>query len=91
VSLKEALFGLIILIVPIAPVVLLAGAFYTYYAMNACITEVTRDDIVRSNMRFQIMETDCSTLGEDASVSVYGFNQAGGEKTLLFKYDPRIV
>jgi hypothetical protein len=29
---------------------------------------VRKDGISRSNMRFQITETDCSTLGEDASV-----------------------
>ena len=39
-------------------------------------------------LRFQISETDCSTLGEDASISVYGLNEKGGSRTLLFKYGP---
>jgi hypothetical protein len=52
------------------------------------MTEVRQDGIVRGNMRFQITETDCSTLGEDASVSVYGFGDPGSNRTLLFEYGP---
>jgi hypothetical protein len=58
------------------------------YAVNVCITEVRQDGIVRGNMQFQITETDCSTLGEDASVSVYGSADSGSGRTLLFKYGP---
>ena len=39
-------------------------------------------------MRFQITETDCSTLGEDASISVFGLDATGAGRTLLFKYGP---
>jgi len=39
-------------------------------------------------MRFQITETDCSTLGEDASVSVFGIDETGAGRRLLFKYGP---
>jgi hypothetical protein len=72
----------------IAPFVLIGGGFYLLYALNACITEVRQDGIVRSDMRFQITETDCSTFGEDAAISVYGLNDPGGDRTLLFEYGP---
>ena len=39
-------------------------------------------------MRFQITETDCSTLGADASVSVFGLDETAPGRTLLFKYGP---
>jgi hypothetical protein len=81
--------GLLICIaIIIALYALIGGALYLLYAVNACITEVRQDGIVRANMRFQITETDCSTLGEDASVSVYGFADPGSDRTLLFKYGP---
>jgi hypothetical protein len=85
VSLTKLLSGAAIIIAPFA---LIGGAFYVLYAMNACLTEVRQDAIVRANMQFQITETDCSTLGEDASVSVYGFRDSDGHRTLLFKYGP---
>ena len=39
-------------------------------------------------LEFKISETDCSTLGEDASVSVYGIGASGEDERLLFRYDP---
>ena len=73
---------------PFSIVLVPAGAFYVRYVVNACITEVRKDGISRSNMRFQITETDCSTLGEDASVSVFGLDETAAGRTLLFKYGP---
>jgi hypothetical protein len=73
---------------PFSIVLVPAGAFYGLYVVDACITEVRKDGISRSNMRFQITETDCSTLGEDASVSVFGLDETGTGRTLLFKYGP---
>jgi hypothetical protein len=64
------------------------GAFYALYGVDACITEVRKDGISRSHMRFQITETDCSTLGADASASVFGLDETGAGRTLLFKYGP---
>jgi hypothetical protein len=87
-SLKSVIYGLAIFAFPIAPFVVFGGAFYILYAVNACITEVKSEGISRSSLSFQITETYCSTLGEDAAVSVYGLNEAGGGRTLLFKYGP---
>ena len=88
-SLKSVIFGLAIFAFPIAPFVVFGGAFYILYAVNACITEVRREIYLPSGLQFSIVETDCSTLGEDASVSIYGLNEADGAgRTLLFKYGP---
>jgi hypothetical protein len=73
---------------PFSIVLVPAGAFYVLYVVDACITEVRKDGISRLDMRFQITETDCSTLGEDASVSVFGLDETGAGRTLLFKYGP---
>jgi hypothetical protein len=73
---------------PFSIVLVPAGAFYVLYVVDACITEVRKDGISRSNMRFQITETDCSTLGEDASISVFGLDATGAGGTLLVKYGP---
>jgi hypothetical protein len=67
----------------IAPFALIGGTFYVPYSMNACITEVRQGGIVRSNMQFQITETDCSTLGEDASVNVYGFSASDNDRIAI--------
>jgi hypothetical protein len=88
VSLKSVIYGLAIFAFPIAPFVVFGGAFYILYAVNACITEVKNEGISRSSLRFQITETYCSTLGEDAAISIYGSDEAGGGRTLLFKYGP---
>jgi hypothetical protein len=37
---------------------------------------------------FEIGETDCSTLGEDASISVLVSKAGQTKEALLFKYDP---
>ena len=88
-SLKSVIYGLAIFAFPIAPFVVFGGAFYILYAVNACITEVRREIRLPSGLEFSIVETDCSTLGEDASVSIYGLNEADGAgRTLLFKYGP---
>jgi hypothetical protein len=89
VSLKNVIYGLAMLALPIAPFVVFGRAFYILYAVNACITEVRREIHLPSGLKFSIVETDCSTLGEDASVSIYGLNEAhGSDRTLLFKYGP---
>jgi hypothetical protein len=72
----------------IAAYALIGGAIYLLYSVNACITEVRQDGIVRASMQFRITETDCSTLGEDASISVYGLADSGSDRSLLFKYGP---
>jgi hypothetical protein len=89
ISLKSVIYGLAIFTFPIAPFAVFGGAFYILYAVNACITEVRREIRLPSGLEFSIVETDCSTLGEDASVSIYGLNEADGAgRTLLFKYGP---
>jgi hypothetical protein len=88
-SLKSVIYGLAIFAFPIAPFVVFGGAFYILYAVNACITEVRREIHLPSGLKFSVVETDCSTLGEDASVSIYGLDEAhDAGKTLLFKFGP---
>jgi hypothetical protein len=88
-SLRVMAFFLAILVIPIVILALLGGVLYVLYAVDACITEVRREIRLPSGLEFSIVETDCSTLGEDASVSIYGSNEADGAgRTLLFKYGP---
>jgi hypothetical protein len=55
---------------------------------RTCITE-TRETVRNvSGFDFEISETDCSTLGEDASISVFASRSGQIRKTLMFKYGP---
>lgn len=88
-SLRAMVFFLAIFVMPIVVLALLGGVFYVLYAVDACITEVRREIRLPSGLEFSIVETDCSTLGEDASVSIYGLNaEDGAGRSLLFKYGP---
>jgi hypothetical protein len=53
-----------------------------------CITETRKRLPNVSGFDFEISETDCSTLGEDASISVFASKSGQTGKTLLFKYGP---
>src|SRR5215472_4432436 len=72
---------------PIMIAIVVVSATWRLFGMGACVTE-TRSTISVAGLDFQIEETDCDTLAKDASISVYGFNEAGREKTLLFRYGP---
>jgi hypothetical protein len=66
----------------------LSNVLTNYYF---CTTEIlkTVDDL--SGFDFEISETDCDTLGDDASVSVLASRHGEAKKILLFKYDPASV
>jgi hypothetical protein len=55
-----------------------------------CITETRKKIPNLSGFDFEITETDCSTLGEDASISVFVSKAGGNTKTLIFKYGPAV-
>jgi len=56
--------------------------------LHTCTTETHRKISGLSGFDFEISETDCSTLGEDASISVFASRAGEADKTLLFKYGP---
>jgi hypothetical protein len=78
-----ALFFLPLLII----VVLLSGALWLLFGMDACIS-TTMSRISVAGLRFQVEDTDCDTLAKEEWVSVYGFADTGRGRTLLFKYSP---
>jgi hypothetical protein len=82
----------LILLPALFPVIMLPflgiAVFYILYSVNACIDAVPMDGIVRGGLEFQVTETYCSTLGEDAAISVFGVSRPGGAKVLLLKYGP---
>jgi hypothetical protein len=53
-----------------------------------CITEVHKKISNISGFDFEISETDCSTLGEGASISIFASISGQTKRTLLFKYGP---
>jgi hypothetical protein len=55
--------------------------------LPTCVTQ-TKDALSLSDFNFEISETNCSTLGEDASISVFVSKSGRTEKVLLFKYGP---
>jgi hypothetical protein len=55
---------------------------------HTCITEIHKRFFDVSGFDFEISETDCSTLGEDASISVFASKSGQTKKTLLLKYGP---
>jgi hypothetical protein len=57
---------------------------------STCITE-KRQSLSLLEFNYEISETDCSTLGEDASISVFVSKVGRAEKVLLFKYGPAVV
>src|SRR5262245_49394901 len=85
-STKGMLFWSAILTMPLAALVLIVGGFYILYSVNACITDLRREITVPSGLKFSIVETDCSTLGEDTSISIYG--ATADDRTLLLRYSP---
>src|SRR5262249_19255726 len=56
--------------------------------LRACITETHRNISGVSGFDFEISKTDSSTIGEDASISVFASRSRQARKVLLFKYDP---
>jgi hypothetical protein len=71
------------------------GSVYLLLAMvglapnpYTCITETHKKVSGLSGFDFEISETDCSTLGEDASISVFAVKSGETKKVLLFKYGP---
>ena len=83
-KLKPLLVLLVVVLLPFLGI----GLFYLWYSLNACTVVVRMPDIARAGLQFKITETYCSTLGEDAAISVFGVSQPGGSRTLLFKYGP---
>ncbi len=77
-----ALFS--VLVLPFLGIVVL----YDLYSVNACVVAVRLDGIVRDGLKFQVTETYCSTLGEDAAISVFGVSRSSANKVLLLKYGP---
>ncbi len=63
------------------------GIFWLLFGMNACIS-TTRSRLSVAGLEFKVEETDCDTLAKDASISVYGLDDPGRGRTLLFKYGP---
>src|SRR5260221_2920826 len=55
---------------------------------RTCITETYKKIPRLSGFDFEISETDCSTLGEDASISIFASKTGQTGKTLLFNYGP---
>jgi len=53
-----------------------------------CITEIRKTVYDVPGFDFEISETDCDTLSDDASVSVLASKHSEAKKTLLFKYNP---
>jgi hypothetical protein len=55
---------------------------------QTCITETHEKISGISGFDFEISETNCSTLGEDASISVFAYKSEQTKGTLLLKYGP---
>jgi hypothetical protein len=55
---------------------------------HTCITETREKIFGLAGFDFEISETNCSTLGEDASMSVFASKAGQPDKVLLFKYGP---
>jgi len=63
-------------------------AINLFLLSGACITETKQKISNLSGFDIEMSETDCSTLGEDAAVSVFIAKTGEKRKTLLFKYGP---
>jgi hypothetical protein len=85
---KHILLSVAMMALPILVLILLFGSVFSLYMANACVTEVRQRIVSTHGLGFEISETDCSTLGEDASISVHGLDEHGRHATLLFRYGP---
>jgi hypothetical protein len=62
--------------------------FVASFVRNICLAQ-TRENISNlSGFDFEVTETDCDTLGNDSSVSVFAFQFGRTQKELLFRYGP---
>lgn len=56
--------------------------------LSACLAENRGHGLIMSNIDVEIVQIDCSTLGEDSSVLVKFSRLGTTENSVLFKYDP---
>jgi hypothetical protein len=66
----------------------LVSAMYGLWTPYTCITDTIQQMSNLSGYDFKVVETDCSTLGEDAAVKVYISFTGRKRAVLLFKYGP---
>jgi hypothetical protein len=76
------------IIVPLGVVYLFLAAVGLAWTPYTCIKETRQKISNLSGFDFEISETDCSTFGETASISIFVSTAGGHEKALLFKYGP---
>jgi hypothetical protein len=87
---RKAAVYLACIIAPLGSAYLLLAAVGLAWTPYTCIIETRKKIPNLSGFDFEITETDCSTLGEDASVSVFVSKGGDRTKTLLFKYGPAV-
>ena len=85
---KTCLRWIIGVVVPMGAVYLLLATIGLAPTPHTCITETHKKISDLSGFDFEVSETDCSTLGEDASISVFASKPGQTKKMLLFKYGP---
>jgi hypothetical protein len=86
--LKKAVLRSLWVVVPLACLYVLLAEAGLIWTPNTCVTDTIQTLTNLSGYDFKVTETDCSTLGEDASVSVYVSLASKNKAVLLFKYDP---
>jgi hypothetical protein len=86
--LKKTTLRLIWVVVPFGCLYLLVANLGLIWTPDTCITDTIKKISNLSGYDFKIIETDCSTLGEDASVSIYASLVGQKRAALLFKYGP---
>jgi hypothetical protein len=87
---RKAAVYLACIMVPLGSAYLILAAVGLAPTPYTCITETRKKIPNLSGFDFEITETDCSTLGEDASISVFVSKAGDNTKALLFKYGPAV-
>lgn len=85
---KKIALSLVCVILPLAGAYLVLARLGLIWTPYTCITETRQKILNLSGYDFAITETDCSTIVEDASVSVYVSVTGERGRALLFKYGP---
>jgi hypothetical protein len=57
-------------------------------SLGACVSQPRGKHAISAELVVSLVETYCSSLGEDAAVSVTVSMKTGKDKSVIFKYDP---
>ncbi len=85
---RAILFVLLFIVLPLAPYYFALWMIGMVWPFNHCITEVRGHARGIMGLDFEFSEVVCTTLGNDASITVFASRSGRKERTAIFKFAP---